>query len=70
MAAFGFCLAIWLLLANDLDTVAVELALAARGLPLVRLRREWDSVCWPLATKGFFAFRSAIPQLTARLLPG
>ena len=24
---------------------------------LVRVRRPWDDVLWPLATKGFFPFR-------------
>jgi deoxyribodipyrimidine photo-lyase len=36
---------------------------ALRGLRLHRLRRDWDSACWPLATKGFFPFRQAIPRL-------
>ncbi|MDN3563814.1 FAD-binding domain-containing protein [Paeniroseomonas aquatica] len=47
----------------------VEAALAARGLPLLRLRRPWDSACWPLATRGFFAFRKHIPRLLQELLP-
>jgi len=29
--------------------------------------RDWDAACWPLATKGFFAFRENIPGLLARL---
>jgi deoxyribodipyrimidine photo-lyase len=44
-------------------------ALDGLGLPLVRLRRDWDSACWPCATKGFFAFRTAIPELIGRLQP-
>jgi deoxyribodipyrimidine photo-lyase len=44
-------------------------ALAASGLPLHRLRRDWDSACWPLATRGFFPFRENIPALIARLAP-
>lgn len=42
---------------------------ALAGLPVHSLRREWDSACWPLATKGFFAFREQIPALVARLKP-
>lgn len=38
-------------------------ALASVPVPLTMIRRRWDSVCWPLATKGFFAFRERIPQL-------
>ena len=36
-------------------------ALAAAGLPLVRVRRTWDDRLWPFATKGFFAFREHLP---------
>ena len=31
--------------------------LAAEGVMLVRVRRPWDDLLWPLATKGFFPFR-------------
>lgn len=41
-------------------------ALAARGLALVQVRREWDSRFWPHAGKGFFAFRKVMPTV----LPG
>ncbi len=44
-------------------------ALAASGVPMRRLRRDWDEACWPLATKGFFPFRESIPTLLGRLLP-
>jgi deoxyribodipyrimidine photo-lyase len=43
-------------------------ALGARGIRLVRLRRDWDEVCWPFATRGFFQFRERIPELTRRLV--
>ena len=33
-----------------------------------RYRRDWDTQCWPLATKGFFAFRQHIPKLVAGLV--
>lgn len=42
--------------------------LAARGIALHVLRREWDSLCWPHATRGFFAFRARIPALCAALV--
>ncbi len=39
-----------------------------RGLTLHVVRRDWDSLCWPHATKGFFAFRENIPRLCAQLV--
>ena len=42
-------------------------ALGRLPIPLLRLRRDWDSHCWQLATKGFFPFREAIPQLLRQL---
>jgi deoxyribodipyrimidine photo-lyase len=44
-------------------------ALDGLGMPLHRLRRDWDEACWPLATKGFFPFRERIPALLDRLRP-
>ena len=44
---------------------AMAAGLASDGVRLVRVRREWDSVAWPMATKGFFGFRAAIPRLLA-----
>ena len=46
----------------------LEPALAARSIRLVRVRRDWDTRCWPLATKGFFPFRQHIPKLVAGLV--
>jgi deoxyribodipyrimidine photo-lyase len=46
---------------------AIADALATRGIRLIRLRRDWDEACWPLATRGFFAFRERIPELSRRL---
>jgi len=45
---------------------ATRPVLAAQGLDFVELRRDWDSAAWPRATRGFFAFREAIPELLAR----
>ncbi|WP_144185710.1 FAD-binding domain-containing protein [Elioraea rosea] len=42
---------------------AIRPALAARGLPLIRLRRNWDEALWPHATKGFFQLKTRIPEL-------
>ena len=42
---------------------ALHTALAGDGVRLVRVRREWDAAAWPLATKGFFPFKAAIPRL-------
>ena len=46
----------------------IERALALVSIRLVRVRRAWDTQCWPLATKGFFAFRQHIPKLVAGLV--
>lgn len=40
--------------------------LAARGLGLSLLRRDWDEQAWPHATRGFFPFRKQIPDLLRR----
>ncbi|OYU16516.1 MAG: hypothetical protein CFE37_00510 [Alphaproteobacteria bacterium PA4] len=45
---------------------ALAAALADDGVRLVRLRRRWDDLAWPQATRGFFPFKAAIPQLLAR----
>jgi deoxyribodipyrimidine photo-lyase len=44
-------------------------ALQGLGVTPLRIRREWDEACWPLATKGFFPFRESIPALLDRLRP-
>ena len=41
--------------------------LAANGIPLIRVRRDWDHCAWPRATAGFFRFREAIPGLISGL---
>lgn len=42
---------------------ALEPALAAAGVRLVRLLRRYDARAWPHATAGFFKFREKIPAL-------
>ncbi len=46
---------------------AIEPALNAAGLSLVRVRRDWDSAFWPSATKGFFPFKERIPSLLSEM---
>ncbi len=46
---------------------AIEPALNAAGLSLVRVRRDWDGAFWPYATKGFFPFKERIPALLAQM---
>ena len=41
---------------------------ALAGVTAHRIRRDWDSLCWPRATKGFFAFREHIPALCEALV--
>jgi deoxyribodipyrimidine photo-lyase len=48
----------------DADALAALLPrFDAAGLRVVPVRRSWDSVFWPHATKGFFAFKSQITRL-------
>ncbi len=42
---------------------ALAPALAAEGVALARVRRDWDSAAWPSASRGFFPFREKIPRL-------
>lgn len=44
-----------------IDAASAELA--AEGLTLTMLLREWDATAWPHATRGFFSFRERIPAL-------
>ncbi len=37
------------------------------GLPIIPIRRAWDEVFWPHATKGFFPFKEKIPKVLAEL---
>lgn len=46
------------------DHVArVASALDAVGVKTVFMMRRWDRLCWPHATKGFFAFKKNIPSI-------
>lgn len=42
-------------------------ALAAQGIALIPVVREWDAAAWPHATAGFFKFKGKIPQLIGRM---
>ncbi len=41
--------------------------LAGAGIPLVRVRRPWDDTLWPLATAGYFPFKSKLESSLNRL---
>jgi deoxyribodipyrimidine photo-lyase len=43
--------------ADRLKLIGVELA--AQGVELMQIRREWDQRFWPHATKGYFSFRES-----------
>lgn len=43
--------------------------LAAQGIALCEIRRDWDAAVWPLATAGFFKVGQKIPSLLERLIP-
>lgn len=44
---------------------AAREALAAAGVALIEVRRDWDTSAWPHATKGFFKVKKQIPALIA-----
>jgi len=46
---------------------AVTHDLEAAGIRLVQTRRPFDEICWPHATKGFFALKKKIPGILASL---
>jgi deoxyribodipyrimidine photo-lyase len=41
--------------------------LAANNIALIRVRRRYDTLCWPHATKGFFAMKEKIPSIIEKL---
>ncbi|TAG11668.1 MAG: deoxyribodipyrimidine photolyase, partial [Rhodobacterales bacterium] len=43
-------------------------ALAAKGIALTELRRDWDATIWPHASAGFFKVKQHIPQILAKLV--
>lgn len=42
---------------------AAEPVLQQAGIRLYRVRRDWDSLCWPHATRGFFAFWKPVSKM-------
>jgi deoxyribodipyrimidine photo-lyase len=45
----------------------IEHALAAHDIQLIKVRRAYDSLTWPHATKGFFALKNVIPAILGKL---
>ena len=45
----------------------LKVKLARIGVSLIYVRRDWDRLFWPHATKGFFAFKERIPQILNEL---
>jgi deoxyribodipyrimidine photo-lyase len=45
----------------------IEKHLNQNGIALMRVRRRYDSLCWPHASKGFFALKEKIPSLLEKL---
>jgi deoxyribodipyrimidine photo-lyase len=42
-------------------------ALAARGIVLAELQRDWDKLIWPHATAGYFKVKQQIPHILERV---
>jgi deoxyribodipyrimidine photo-lyase len=51
--------------ADALD--AIEAHLAQHDISLLKVRRRYDTLCWPNATKGFFALKQKIPAILQKL---
>jgi deoxyribodipyrimidine photo-lyase len=51
--------------ASALDVI--EKHLNDNNIALIRVRRRYDSLCWPHATKGFFAIKEKIPSILEKL---
>lgn len=47
---------------------ALAPALLRAGVRLLPVRRAYDALCWPHATKGFFAFKEQIPGLLPQVV--
>ncbi len=45
----------------------ITLELSEKGIELIQTRREWDSLFWPHATKGFFTFSRRIPSVLEKI---
>ncbi|CRK75905.1 Deoxyribodipyrimidine photo-lyase [Nereida ignava] len=41
--------------------------LTAAGIKLIQVRRSFDTIAWPHATKGFFAMKKAVPSVLEKL---
>ncbi len=48
---------------------AAQSDVQAAGIQIHQVRRTYDTVAWPHATKGFFALKKAIPTLLKQLFP-
>jgi deoxyribodipyrimidine photo-lyase len=46
---------------------AARLDLTAAGIRLVQVRRPFDTIAWPHATKGFFAMKKVVPSVLEKL---
>jgi deoxyribodipyrimidine photo-lyase len=55
----------------EADAIAgVTQKLQALGISVLQVRRRYDTLCWPHATKGFFALKEKIPGILAKLSLG
>ena len=48
--------------------LVAEQLVSAEALPAgcMRLRRRWDELTWPRATRGYFQVKTAIPAILGR----
>jgi deoxyribodipyrimidine photo-lyase len=47
--------------------LAIEVALAEHGIKFIRVRRSYDTLVWPHATKGFFGLKEKLPLVLEKL---
>jgi deoxyribodipyrimidine photo-lyase len=46
----------------------IQKALRENDIELVQVRRDWDSLAWPLATGGFFKLKEKLPAFIQKLI--
>jgi deoxyribodipyrimidine photo-lyase len=47
--------------------IAAHPDLAAAGINVIQVRRSFDTIAWPHATKGFFTMKKAVPSVLEKL---
>jgi deoxyribodipyrimidine photo-lyase len=58
----------WIPVGPTQDALSVPFAqLRSQGVAIQAVKSDWDALAWPHATKGFFQFRTRIPELLSEV---